>query len=727
MKTLKPRLNKTPRRLFLAGAIATLVLASLLFGAATRPRDNEKAETLLQRAIQKQVSDGDLDGAILLYRKVIAAPDVTRAVASTALARLGQCLEWLDGGEAQKVYQQILEDFPERSETVDVARARLAALGAAKRSNNPALVPLSDGLDPQHISSNGRWLAGFDARGNLVVRNLFSGQKQNLTSISLDEIVAAPLLSPPARQRVAYLSRSLNELKIGLRVVDLEGEKASRTFVDLTEYVDVVPGGWSPDGSRILVTALRRDGDCELAWVDLQGGRPQALLTLGRRCFARRASVSPDGRYAVFEALATAPPPTSPGVKLPPVDSLPRHIYVIPTDGRGQATSIVKGENVNESPLWIDASHVLFVSNRSGGGFRLFSVEVRNGQPAGTAAPFMGVNGRVSPVATTISGSFYYIPERSPGSGNDVFVVDFDRASGSARLPRRRLSNNSIDWNRAPAWSADGKFVAFKRRRPGAENVFDTIVLNLETGEEKSYATRASVPVSAAPPVWFHGSEAVLTQAVMNGNPAMLLYRVDLKTANFQSIAERAHRRLPAGWQSAAVSRDDRELFLAVRDPATGAGQIATFNVDTGDQKFIFNAPASEITGLALSPDGGALAMIMRANGSDHAALIRIGADGSDPQTLDSSIVPGSRLTWSKPDGRTLFYVAEHQGVTQIMQIPASGGGRPTPIGVTIRDPLGLHAMDFSPNGSIVFSDSTRSNELWGIDYVAALLGDGNQ
>ncbi len=50
---------------------------------------------MLGGALHQEEVEGDLKGAIAAYRKVLAAPGVSRKIAAEALVHLGQCYEKL--------------------------------------------------------------------------------------------------------------------------------------------------------------------------------------------------------------------------------------------------------------------------------------------------------------------------------------------------------------------------------------------------------------------------------------------------------------------------------------------------------------------------------------------------------------------------------------------------------------------------------------------------------
>jgi len=112
-------------------AIAVFFLIALLGALASMAGDARQAEdpgVLLRAAIEKEEVDGDLQGAIDLYKQIVAKYSDSRGVAARALIRLGGCYEKLGLREATSAYQRVLADYPDRTEEVGIAREKLSLL-----------------------------------------------------------------------------------------------------------------------------------------------------------------------------------------------------------------------------------------------------------------------------------------------------------------------------------------------------------------------------------------------------------------------------------------------------------------------------------------------------------------------------------------------------------------------------------------------------------------------
>src|SRR5678815_5139312 len=103
------------KRTFIAAVAAIFLVAGTAAG--------ETVSELLQRAIYAEETAGDLDGAIKLYRQVVATSVQTRVLAAQAQYRLGACLlRKGDHTAARQAFEALVRDYPEQKELVAKAR-----------------------------------------------------------------------------------------------------------------------------------------------------------------------------------------------------------------------------------------------------------------------------------------------------------------------------------------------------------------------------------------------------------------------------------------------------------------------------------------------------------------------------------------------------------------------------------------------------------------------------
>jgi len=112
---------------WVAGTIAAAA-GILLLAAVAIAQSNASLEVQLKAAMNKELVDGDLEGAIELYKQIAASPNGQRPVVAKALLQMGLCYEKLGNDEAQKAYEQVLSKYADQTEIASQARERLAAI-----------------------------------------------------------------------------------------------------------------------------------------------------------------------------------------------------------------------------------------------------------------------------------------------------------------------------------------------------------------------------------------------------------------------------------------------------------------------------------------------------------------------------------------------------------------------------------------------------------------------
>src|SRR5712692_4786872 len=92
--------------------VLTLVAFATLGSLCLPAAENQKPEVALKAAMDKEVVDGDLKGAIEQYRRL--AQSANRAVAATALLHMGQCYEKLGDTEGRKAYERVVNKYADQ-------------------------------------------------------------------------------------------------------------------------------------------------------------------------------------------------------------------------------------------------------------------------------------------------------------------------------------------------------------------------------------------------------------------------------------------------------------------------------------------------------------------------------------------------------------------------------------------------------------------------------------
>ena len=157
------------------------------------------------------------------------------------------------------------------------------------------------------------------------------------------------------------------------------------------------------------------------------------------------------------------------------------------------------------------------------------------------------------------------------------------------------------------------------------------------------------------------------------------------------------------------LSPDDRQVAVALLDPALGTRDLWRYDVETGDRTRITSGAADE-NWLVWSPDGQRVAF-----NSFGATLDLYQADAARTGPRDLLLRTGDAMwpvSWS-PDGQRLLVVTNSASTgNDIWILPLTGDREPTPL---FRTPVAENWATFSPDGRwIAYSSSdTGASEVY--------------
>jgi uncharacterized protein len=106
--------------------VMRMTLFAVVLLAAGSPAPAQSASELLQKGIYTQETLGDLDGAIKIYKQVLAQAKGARIYAAQAQYRLARCyLAKGQSAEAVEAFKELIRDYPEQKELLAKAREHL--------------------------------------------------------------------------------------------------------------------------------------------------------------------------------------------------------------------------------------------------------------------------------------------------------------------------------------------------------------------------------------------------------------------------------------------------------------------------------------------------------------------------------------------------------------------------------------------------------------------------
>jgi Tol biopolymer transport system component len=651
----------------------TIIVASLLaLSAATLwglSQRNEQAEMLLEQAQQKELVDGQLEGAINIYKDVLARFPKNRAASAKALVQMGQCYEKLGKVEARNAYERVLRDYADQSAPAEQARTRLVALrkppgGASELVTRKIWAGRSVDMMGS-VSSDGRHLSYTDwETGDLAVRDLETGKNRRLTNKGSwndsSEFSLYSRLSPDGKQ-VAYAWFN-KELFYDLRLVALDQPKPRVLYSNKgMDYIQTE--GWLPDGNHVAVVFPQKDLSNQIALVSLADGSVRVLKTLGWR-MPLKTAVSPDGRFIAYDFEQQE-------------DSPKRDISLLSTDGKRESVLIQHPAN-DLYPVWTpDGKHILFASDRTGS-MSFWALRVADGQPQGRAELVKeDVGRRILPMGFTREGSFYYGIETGM---IDVYTASLDFKTGKLLDPPSKATERFIGSNSRPDWSPDGRYLAYISRRGLFESEwqgsFVVCIRSLETGEERDLAPKLGYIVALR---WSPDGGSILLQATDAKNRGGL-YHMDVKSGN---VAPLMQVREGEYIGRHAWSPDGKSVFYLRQEPSAKKYSIVARALETGQEREVCTAQAdSVIQSFDVSPTGQWI-VFWNYDGAVHAQCLKVvPSSGGTPRELvraeKGENIPGfTPLVWS-PDGSQVFFTkgpaSDQDHTFGLWRVPAEGG-----------------------------------------------------
>ena len=255
-----------------------------------------------------------------------------------------------------------------------------------------------------------------------------------------------------------------------------------------------------------------------------------------------------------------------------------------------------------------------------------------------------------------------------------------------------QLTDNGI-WDGDPAWSPDGRRIAFASERGGKKDVY----IMRANGDNSFNVTNRSSSNDWVPSWSPDGMRLAFTTDIRSGVlPRQDVYTIGIDGNNIALLTEGAHS---PSWSpdGAKLSFGSRDLYVMSADGTGGWTNLTPSLVGNA-----FNT--------AWSPDGSKIAF------NTEAALYVVAADGrSDPVQLTDTDGRDVHPSWS-PDGRRIAFTSDRDGDYDLFVMNADGSGsaeRLTSHSANDIDP------SWSPDGQQIAFTSDRDGDFE--IYVASL------
>ena len=700
--TERTTLDKTKKvfLVFFLLSLGLLMAFNIVFSQQT-------AGEIFQQALYIEEAEGDLEKAIKLYQKILEQFPEEREVAVKAQLQIGICCEKLGLKEAQEAFEKVVENFPEQEEEVKIARQKLRRLLKAKaviedKEKELAMKKVFT-VAPRDLvgtpSPDGRYLSTVDwTTGDLAIKEISSGKLHRLTHQRTDssEYALISIWSPDGK-KLAY-SWMNKEGFFELRIIGLDGS-GPQVLYQNRENITIKPYDWSSDGKYILAGIGEKQRVTQLATLSISDGSVQVL----KEGWIESGFFLPDGNFIIYDFVLLAQ------------DSRGNDIALIPVLG-GEEILLVEHPAHDFSLGWDkEGKRFLFMSDRTGN-MDTWTLEMKESRPQGKPYLLKKNMGRITPLGFTDNGDLYYAIYTSM---NDVYTASLNLEKNSLSTLPKRTEELFMGANGSADFSQDGKYLAYISRRTFGPGRFESqaiCILSLVSGKKRELfpdlMRMRFIRWSADGKNFFsYGFDK-------KGRTG--LYSIDTQTGDTDYILK--SKNLEEFIPELDVFPDgERIVYKKYERGKAGTGGIMSIrvrNIQSGKEEEVYRKEnAQESHHVALSSDGKWIAFDDRDQGR---VLKVIEIEGGEPREL-YRMKSGDTFTsfvW-RPKTREVFFTKGISGKpNQLWRVNAESGEAQR-IDLNMRR---LRQIRFHPDGkSFAFSAGYIEAEVWVMENLLLL------
>jgi len=377
--------------------------------------------------------------------------------------------------------------------------------------------------------------------------------------------------------------------KVNFTIPAMQGQPERKTSVPVQGEV------WVADQSGLPEVPIRQRMEMEASLMGLFTGAPP---TEGEKTYFEAElydintpiTIQPPGGptppAAPTPKPTTAPAPT-PGAQQPPAPAGKRiafvsnrddnnEIYVMNVDG-SDPINLTKNPDNDVMPAWSpDGKRLVFVSDRGDG-----PVFFMNADGSGVTALVGPEGGNERALAWSLDGKWLAFAS-DHNSDPELYVINID---GSGLIQLTENDHDTFDEN--PSWSPDGKRIAFDSNREDANQIYVTLAPHASAGvnPDGSDVIRLTETGDDWEPAWSPDGKRIAFHSNRDGNEEIYVMNADgsgQTRLTKNEVGDTSPAWSPDGKRIAFVSERDGNLEIYVMN-ADGSGQTRLTNNDADD------------------------------------------------------------------------------------------------------------------------------------------------
>ena len=550
------------------------------------------------------------------------------------------------------------------------------------------------------ILADGSKLVGYrHLRQEPMVLDLAEGKARHYKQTLADIVI-----SPDGKSAAGYWGRPIFETQ-GILAINLTSGEEKKIYECSDKDTSIRTFEWSPDGEAILATLTPKGGLNRLVWVPLAGGPVRDLLTMEAKRGVTSAEVSPDGKCIAVEYYVED-------------DWERRDISMLSVEG-GEFRPAVTHSSSDRLLGWLPSGDAIVFATARRGDWSVYARRIENGEVRSEARLLkQGIGNFKRSLGMTRDGTLNYVID---AMSIDLYVAELDPDTGKVADPPVRAGRVE-GRNHHPAWSPDGRFLAFiEIRDPFPRDG----TLCIEDWDTRSVREVVSDGSEFAFPYWHSNQEHLVALSMDKGKG--FGSNIHVYTGKSDPLFKDPDVVMNA-WQESALSADGKWFFNQ-----KGSVQIAKYELASEKKEDVWvpwNLYSSSI-----SPDGKwvAYSVTNTLNGDSMRQIMVVKLSGGKPKELvrlmgqeaiaDFEGSPDNGLGWT-PDSEFVLFVKgseRDEHMRSLWRVPAKGG-KAKGLGIEMEK---LRQPTISPDGRrIAFTSGDTEDEVWALEGLAsAALG----